>query len=241
MMYDFDQYVSGSLGYAMQHDSDNAGAFTRDFTTGNIGGALGGATLPAGADVGWTTEFEGGLFAAAAYGWRFDNGFRVEAEVSYDQNDVDTHDGVTAGGIALDDVDAAVLITGADPLGVTVGDLVADGQGDISNFAVAVNAYYDFRMPDSPFSIYGGAGVGVMESDIEFAPSSTGIVEDTETGGFFQLMVGGAYAVSETTEFYAGYRYRQSEDLEVDSSLIPATLEIENKDSIIEAGVRFTF
>jgi len=106
------QYVSGSVGLNMQTDSDNEGAFSRDFVTGDGVAVPPGAVLPAGTGVGWTTEFDSGLFVSAAYGYRLNEMFRVEAELSYQGADVDTHTDVQAGGSALGAADAAVLITG---------------------------------------------------------------------------------------------------------------------------------
>jgi hypothetical protein len=144
------QYVSASAGFNFQADSDNAGAFTRDFVTGDGVAVPAGTILPAGTTVGWTTEFETGLFAAAAYGWRFADTFRIEAELSYASADVDTHVGVQAGGGALGAADAAVLITGSPALGVTVADLVADGQGDISSSAMRSTVITTLRSKSCP-------------------------------------------------------------------------------------------
>ena len=236
-----ESYVSGSAGFNFQTDSDNSGAFTRDFITGAGGAVPAGTTLPEGASVGWTTEFDTGLFLSAAYGLKFQNTFRVEGEISYTSADVDTHTGVTAGGAALGGADAAVLITGSAPLGVTVSDLVADGQGELTSVGYAVNGYYDFPVQDTPFTAYIGGGLGFAEVDVEYSPSATEIVSDTETVGFYQVMAGGSYALSEATELYGGYRWRQSGDAQTDSSLIPANLDVENASHILELGVRYTF
>ena len=74
------QYVSASAGFNFQADSDNAGAFTRDFVTGDGVAVPAGTTLPNGTDLGWTTEFETGLFAAGAIGVRLNDAVRLEAE-----------------------------------------------------------------------------------------------------------------------------------------------------------------
>lgn len=235
------QYVSASAGFNFQADSDNAGAFTSDFATGEGVAVPAGTVLPAGTTVGWTAEFETGLFAAAAYGWRFSDTFRIEAELSYASADVDTHVGVQAGGGALGAADAAVLITGSPALGVTVADLVADGQGDISSLGYAINGYYDLAIEELPFDLYAGLSVGLAELDIDYSPSDVTIIDDTQMVGFFQLMAGGSYPVIETTDLFAGYRFRQFSDAEADSALIPATLDIENTNHIPEFGVRFSF
>lgn len=235
------QYVSGSAGFNFQSDSSNSGAFSSDFTTGDGVAVPAGTVLPAGTELGWNTEFDTGYFVSGAYGWRLDNGLRLEAELSYSSADVDTHTDVQAGGAALGGADAAVLISGSDPLGVTVADLVADGRGDISNFAVMANAYYDFAMPDSPFAFYVGGGLGFSNVTVEYRPSDVGIVDDDETAFAYQVMAGGAYRFSDNAEWYAGYRYRATEDVSLDVDLVPATLDIENQSNIIETGIRFYF
>ncbi len=235
------QYVSGSAGFNFQADSDNSGAFTRDFVTGDGVAVPAGVTLPSGTDVGWTTEFDTGLFVSGAYGLRLNDVFRVEGEISYTSADVDTHTGVTAGGSELGAADAAVLITGSAPLGATVEDVVADGQGEITSLGFAVNGYYDFTTADLPVDFYVGGGLGVAEVKVDYSPSGVGIVDDTEMVGFYQLMAGASYPVAEGVELFGGYRFRQSSDAEVDSTLIPATLDIENSSNILEFGVRYSF
>ena len=235
------QYVSGSVGLNMQTDSDNEGAFSRDFVTGDGVAVPPGAVLPAGTGVGWTTEFDSGLFVSAAYGYRLNEMFRVEAELSYQGADVDTHTDVQAGGSALGAADAAVLITGSSPLGVTVSDLVADGQGDLTSTGLAINGYYDLPIENSPFALYAGAGVGIAEVKVDYSPSGVAIVDDKEMSAFFQAMAGGSYAISDTTAFYARYRYRAYKDAETDSVLIPASLDVENSSHILELGVRYSF
>jgi opacity protein-like surface antigen len=105
----------------------------------------------------------------------------------------------------------------------------------------AINGYYDFAIEELPFDLYAGLGVGFAEQDIDYSPSDVTIIDDTEMVGFFQLMAGGSYPISETTDVFAGYRFRQFGDAEADSGLIPATLDIENTNHILEFGVRFSF
>lgn len=235
------QYVSASAGFNFQADSDNAGQFSREFITGDGIAVPPGAALPAGTDVGWTTEFDTGLFVAAAYGWRLTDTIRIEGELSYLGADVGTHTDVQAGGGALGAADAAVLITGSAPLGVTVADLVADGRGELTSTGLALNGYYDLPFEGTNFAAYAGLGLGIAEVKVDYAPSDVSIIDDTEMVGFVQLMAGGSYAITENTALFAGYRYRMSGDAETDSTLIPAQLDVENTNHILEAGVRFSF
>ncbi len=235
------QYVSGSAGFNFQADSDNAGALTRDFVTGEGVAVPAGTTLPSGTDIGWTTEFDTGLFLSGAYGIRIDENIRVEGEISYLSADVDTHTNVTAGGAALGAADAGVLITGSSALGATVADVVADGQGEVKSLGYAINGYYDFTDASLPVDFYVGAGLGIAEVTVEYVPSGISVVDDKEMVGFYQLMAGASYPVAEGTDLFAGYRFRQSSDAETDSTLLPTSLDIENTNHILEFGVRYSF
>jgi len=234
-----DSYVSVSGGVSFLGDSNNEGTFNGVFTTGAGTTIPGGTALPADAPVSWTTEFENGFAVNGAFGRRY-GPFRGEIEAAYQRSSVETHNNVLAGGIALAGEDAGVLITGSSNLGVTVGDLVADGQGDLSTVFIMANVYYDIET-GTPFKPYIGAGAGVGFVDVSYSPSATAIVDDNSTQFAYQGMAGIAYEVSPMTELYAGYRYRATLDAEVDVSLFDATLDIENSTSIVEAGFRLSF
>ena len=109
-MADGDYYFSFSVGSLSQEDSDNSGAFTSDFTTGDGSPAIAnGTVLAAGTTTGWTTEFDNGTNFALEFGKRFGSGLRAGVELFSGSADVDTHFGVSAGGTIIDGVDAAVL------------------------------------------------------------------------------------------------------------------------------------
>lgn len=235
-----DYYVSLSGGGVFLGDSDNEGQFDGAFSTGEGTTIPAGTTLPDGTAVGWTTEFDTGYAINGAigkdYGW-----LRGELEVAYQYNGVDTHGGVTAGGIALDNEDAGVLITGqASNLGVTVGDLVAAGEGDLRTIFVMANAIAEFES-SSRITPYIGGGVGVGFVNVEYAPSATTIIDDNSTNFAYQAMAGLGYEVTPQTTLFAGYRYRATTEPSVDASLFSANFDIENRASIVEAGVRFNF
>lgn len=234
-----DYYGSVSAGWAWLDDSDNSGEFTSDFTTGEGTTIPAGTVLPAGSSLGWTTEFDDGYAIAAAFGRRFGN-WRGELELAYQSNDVDTHRDVQAAGIPLGAEDAGVLITGSPNLGVSVADLVADGRGSVETTFAMANVYYDFNAW-SGFTPYVGAGVGAGFVDVDYSPSGVQIVDDDATVLAYQVMAGASYDVSDRMEVFAQYRYRATEDVETDVALFDADLDIENRASVLEAGVRFAF
>jgi opacity protein-like surface antigen len=234
-------YVAGGGGFTLKGDSDNAGALTRDFATGDGVAVPAGTVLASGTDIAWTSEFDTGLFLSGAVGYRFNENFRLEFEISYDSSDVDGHADVTAGGGAIGGADAAVLITGAAPLGATVADLVADGQGDVVTTAYAVNGFYDIPLEGSDFTLYVGGGLGLAEVAVDFSPSGVTVIDDDEMVGLFQVMAGASYPVSEGLDAYGGYRYRATEDVDTDAALFPTSLTIENSSHVFEFGLRYSF
>jgi opacity protein-like surface antigen len=234
-----ENYVSASAGLSMLQDSDNSGEFSSDFTTGAGTTIPAGVVLPAGTEVGWTTEFERGYSVSAAYGRDY-GAWRGEVEIALQSNDIDTHNGVQAAGIALANEDAGVLITGSSNLGVTVGALVDDGAGSVKSTFLMANAYYDFG-GDSAFSPYIGAGVGVAKVEVEYAPSGVGIVDDSDTLIAYQLIGGASYDLSDAMAIFAQARYRATPDVETQVDLFDAKLDVENTSTLLEAGVRFRF
>ncbi len=232
-------YASLSGGVSLLGDSTNDGAFDGAFTTGEGTTIPAGTVLPDGTPVGWETDFDTGFSVAGALGKRY-GAFRGEIEVAYQVNDVDSHAAVTAGGIALDGEDAGVLITGSPNLGVNVGDLVADGQGDVSNIFVMANVFYDFDT-GGPLKPYLGAGIGVGFVDVNYSPSDVPIIQDDATAFAYQGVAGVAYEVSPSIDLTVAYRYRATTDVSVEADLFSADFDIENRASIVEAGLRFNF
>lgn len=232
-----DWYVSGSIGYGQQNDSNNAGQ-TGAFTTGNIGD---GTTIDVAANTpyGWSTEFDGGTVVSAELGARFGSNLRAGVEISYQNADVDTHTNVTLGGGDIGGLDAAALAGAPDPLGVSVGALVADGQGEIESTSVFANVYYDFG--EDSFKPYVGAGLGFSDVNVTYAPSNVGIIDDGETKLAYQVKAGATYAFDNNWEVFGEYTYRATEDIEVNNDLFPGDLEIENQSNLFSVGARYRF
>lgn len=239
-MADSNWYVSGSFGNVSQEESDNSGAFTSDFSTGDGSPTVpNGTVLPAGTSVGWRTEFDSGSMFSFEAGKRYSSNLRSGIEVSWASADVDFHQGVTAGGTLLDGVDAAVLTGSATQLGLTVGQVVAAGQGEIETLSMLANAYYDFNR-DGMFSPYLGGGIGFSMVDVTFNPSGVGIIDDDDTAFAYQVKVGATLNFSDRWEAFAEYGWREG-DIETDASLIPASLDIENEQGLLSVGMRYKF
>ncbi len=231
-------YVGGSVGINQQSDSDNSGS-TGAFTTGNLGD---GSTLDvaAGTSYGWTTEFDNGTSFSGEIGKRYSSGLRSGVEIAYSQADVDTHTGVTLGGGSIDGVDAAAIAGSATPLGVTVAEVVADGQGEITQTAVYANLYYDFNR-DAVLQPYVGAGIGFADVNVTYSPSGIGVIDDGETKLAYQLKAGATWMVNDAWEVFGEYAYRATEDIETNNDLFPGSLDIENQQNVFSIGARYRF
>lgn len=129
-------------------------------------------------DSGVIANFDPGYGFLFAFG--VDNGrFRVEGEIGYRSADV-------------------------DELGAF--GLLGPGNGDMSVLSFMGNGYYDFESPNSNWTPYVGAGVGIIDSDLE----GTGPffrVTGGNTNLAYQVMLGIAYEVSSSVALTAGYRF----------------------------------
>lgn len=231
-------YVGGSIGILSQDDSSNAGS-TGAFTTGNGAPAVpNGTAVAAGTPYGWNTEFEDGMAASAEVGLRYGGGLRSGLELAYSKADVDRHSGVQLGGTVIDAVDAAVLTGSATQLGATVGAVVDDGRGEITNTALFVNAYYDFDLGNG-LQPYVGAGIGFAQVEVDYSPSGVGIINGDDTAFAWQLKGGLTWKFDPRWEAYGEYAYRQTDDISFDNQLFPGTLDIENSQSVVSIGLRY--
>jgi len=233
-----DIYVSGSLGIVDQSSSSNSGE-TGAFTTGDLGDDT-TLDVAAGTAYGWDTQFDGGSLYAIEIGKKMDNGFRFGLEGLKTKSDVDTHTDVTLGGGAIGALDAASVAGSDDPLGVTVAQVVADGQGDISQSALFANVYFDFNKSGA-FQPYIGGGVGFADVSVDYSPSAVQIIDDGETKFAYQAKAGVTFAFDSPIEVFGEAAYRATSDIETDNSLFPGTLDIENKQTSFSAGVRYKF
>ena len=230
-------YIGLSGGVALPGDSNNSGE-----TTATIPATDDFGEIPAGTDVAWETDFDTGFAINGQVGYAFENGVRVELEGSYTKYDVDSHEELTVGGANIDAVDVAVLTRGeADDDNPTVGAVLADGQGDVSNFGIFANAFYDIET-GSGFKPYVGAGVGYQWVDVDYQPSGVPVGDDDDGTFAYQLMAGASFAVTDTVDLFGQYTYRDTfSDADIPLTLLPATLGVESQQSLVTAGVRVRF
>jgi opacity protein-like surface antigen len=227
-------YVGVSGGLTLPEDSENEGVFTGTVPATTVAPIYG--EIPTGTALAWNTEFDNGYNISGHIGHRFGGGVRVEGEFNYNRAGVKRHSGVTVGGADIDAVDASVLTRGATA-GATVGTVVDSGIGKQSSFGLFGNAYYDFNSGGS-FQPYVGGGLGFQRTKVDYSPSNIDVGQAKETNFAWQLMAGASYKVGPNFEVFGQYNYRDAGKTKVALDLLPADLEVENKQSIFSLGVR---
>jgi opacity protein-like surface antigen len=227
-------YVGVSGGVALPQKSQNKGTFTS-----TVPATPAFPAIASGTPLEWRTKFDTGYNISAFAGYRFEGGFRIEAEIGYSQFNVKTHSGVTVGGTNIDALDVAVLTRGtpaaANP---SVGAVVGNGNfGRVKNLGGYANAYYDFNA-GGKFQPYLGGGVGIQRVSVNYSPSNVQVGIGKKTVFAYQLMAGATYKVSPGLELFAQYNYRAASRAQIPLQLLPATLGVESKQSLISVGLR---
>ena len=132
-------------------------------------------------------QFKNTTSFAGALGLRLSNQFRVEAELGYKNNDVDTIDFNGAGQFDLD--------------------------GNLKSFTGLMNIYYDFNVPWKVQPYVGaGLGLGWFEGDIS-TPGGPSFTKDS-TNLIWNAGAGIKYRTRSNVAFTAGYRYLDSTELD---------------------------
>lgn len=230
-------YVGISGGVSLPGDSKNRGEIT-----GNIPATDDFGPIAAGTPLAWDTDFDTGLALNGQVGYAFDNGFRLEVEGVYSRYNVDNHAGLLVGGANIDSADVAVLTRGpANSANPTVGAVIADGQGRVSNYGLFANVFYDIET-GTALKPFVGAGAGVQWVDVDYRPSDVNVGSGTKAGIAYQLMAGASYEVTPNVDLFGQYTYRANGNrADIDLDLLPATLGVQNHQSLITAGVRVKF
>jgi opacity protein-like surface antigen len=227
-------YVGVSGGWSLPEDSRNRGAFTSTVPATSAFGAI-----PAGTSLGWRTELDNGFNLAAQLGHRFDNGLRTELELAWTRSGVAGHRALEVGGTNIDAVNAAILTRGPVAAGgPSVGQVLATDGGRVSSVGVFGNIFYDLNRTGR-FQPYVGAGAGFQRVHAEFAPSGVPVADGSKLGFAYQLMAGATYRLSDRVDAFAQYTWRDTDRVNLRLDLLPATLGVQSRQSIVGAGIRF--
>ena len=174
------------------------------------------------------TEFDTGFGLHGAIGHSWD-AFRLEGEVSYRKNDLDTLEvtNVTLAGIGSFTTAAAF-----------------DADGDVSALGFMANGWYDFDT-GSPWKPFVGGGLGMARISLNDASAtvlgvSVPLADDDDWVFAYQVGAGIGYEVTPTTVVSLGYRFFATSDPDfTDPTGIPFDAEYQSHN--IEIGVRFSF
>lgn len=186
-------YLEGQLGYSFPDDVD--------ISTDGVDGEA---------------ELDDAVTFGGAVGYRFPWA-RLEANVSYRENDVD---------------------------GVKVGGQDFSGDGHTEALVGLVNLYLepDFGLPVHP---YVGGGVGAAYLKVDTGDSSPLEVDD-EAGAFaWNLLAGVGYDISESVAVTATYRYLRLEGSDFSADLAGVDVGDVDVDDVslheVLLGLRYTF
>lgn len=182
-------YLGANIGVAMLSDSDVADP------------GLEGIPVELSYDTGWKI--------GAALGYRLSS-FRVEGEISYQENDIDQ-----------------TKIMGID----------LESRGDVSGVAFLVNGYYDFNNATA-FTPYISAGLGyanVEVNDYNVVGSGVPGLSDDDSVFAYQFGAGVGYAVNEKVIIDLKYRYFATSDPEFDTTEV----EVASHDIILGMRYNF--
>lgn len=186
-------YLEGNLGYSFPDEVD----ISDDGLDGEV-------------------ELDDALTFGGAIGYRFPWA-RLEANVSYRENDVDT---------------------------VSVGNQDFGGDGKTEALVGLVNAYLDldFGLPIHPFV---GGGIGAAYLSVDTGGNSPLEVDD-EAGAFaWNLLAGVGYDVTESIALTATYRYLRLEGTDFSADLAGVDAGDVDVDDVslheVLLGLRYTF
>ena len=158
-----------------------------------------------------TLEFENGYNVGGFVGWDLGM-FRLEGEVSYRQNDLDS---IRSGGVNATGV-----------------------GGDASTLAFMMNAYYDINL-GGPLTPYIGAGIGIARYSADFR--ATGIrIDDEDTKLAYQGIVGLSYQLTDSLALSADYRYFATQEPHLRTAT-GAAFETENVTHNVTVGLTLRF
>ena len=142
--------------------------------------------------------FDGGGYVGYDFG-----GFRLEAEVSYRQANVD---GITVG--------TPGLLVGT---GFTRGPGFYNvDEGDVSSLSFMLNGLLDFG-PDDGLQGYVGGGIGVARTSYEVSvnPTAAPSLDDSDSGLAWQALAGVRAPLTDNVDVGLRYRYFNAEGVEL--------------------------
>ena len=165
-------------------------------------------------------KYKTGYVVGGAFGYDFDRamgplGVRLEGELSYRRNGIDSH---------------------------SIGGAVQPGSfGSTTAFAGMANLLFDIET-GSPFSFYGGGGIGGAE--VKFKNHGVAgpvtVVNDSSTKFAWQAIAGLGYEIAPGWTFDVQYRYFNVGDVSLTSNTGPSS-KTSYKSHAVLGGIRWSF
>lgn len=147
------------------------------------------------ADDEYSLDLNTGFVVGAAVGWRINDAFRVEGEVSYARYKTDSYSYTCCGG-------------GTDP-----------ASGDLSATYLLANAWADVaRFGQATAYVGGGLGAAYVTADTTFDGSTGWGYGKGEWGFAGQLGAGVTYAIAQNIDLDFGYRFKAVTDIDFDDA-----------------------
>jgi opacity protein-like surface antigen len=121
------------------------------------------------------------------------------------------------------------------------GELGSSAAEDTSTTAILANAMLEWQWTDS-ISLYGGGGLGYapkIEFD-SFANEETNYEPTDDSAFAFQGKIGLRYDLGGAFSWLIGYRYLQTEDIELRDEYFGSTFDMQNEQHVLEFGLRWS-
>jgi opacity protein-like surface antigen len=193
-------YVAARGSYVMTDDAD--WIFDADF-----------GPVPAGGNV--ISKFEDGYGVGVALGMKLPSRFRVEGELFWQENDIDSG--------RLGPVQLSAL-----------GGL----NGDVGVWGGMLNGYYDFM--DGPLVPFIGLGVGYAQVDANVNLGDISVIDDDDTVLAYQGILGVSYDFMPNLQGVLAYRYLSLDDPQFKDQ-IGEKVDSEYDSQSVDVGLRYSF
>lgn len=193
-------YVAARGSYIITEDAD--WIFDADF-----------GPVPAGGNV--ISEFDDGYGVGVAIGMKLPSRVRVEGELFWQENDIDSG--------RLGPVQLSAL-----------GGL----NGDVGVWGGMLNAYYDFL--DGPLVPFVGLGVGYAQVDAKVNLGDISVIDDDDTVLTYQGILGVSYEFTPNVQGVLAYRYLSLDDPEFKNQA-GGKVDMEYDSQAIDLGLRYSF
>jgi len=199
---------AGSVGVANATD----GWYGRADVGISIDGELDGDVADGNTTADFGPDLEDGWIGDIGAGYGFGNGFRVEGELSYRNNQFDA-------------------IDVADPIDGTVAG------GSVNTWALMGNLLYDFNS-NGRFQPYLGVGAGAARPRVKIDGGGSA----TDTVFAYQGLAGLGIALSDRTTLDIGYRYFVAPDVDISEAWGTGfTSEVDYQHQAVTVGLRWQF